>query len=110
MSPGEDVVNSLPVRLTSDPELEVLGSVVRSVTVDMVDVLTREQLAPESFLHDVTMLEDPTAIVETDHPVPAGVNAPSVVAALPSPARCSLALSGFDRSPPACLDQMTGCS
>jgi hypothetical protein len=106
MSPSEDVLHSLAVGLTDDPKFQVLGPVVQAISVDVGNILPREQLASELFLHDVTMLENPAPIVQANRPVSAGMDASAWEVALPLTPRRSFAWSCFDRSPPALLDQV----
>src|SRR5207248_6738071 len=69
MCPGENVLDSLSAWLPGDPQFQVLQAVVHSVAVDVVDVLPREQWASEFPLHEETVFQNPTAVVETHPPV-----------------------------------------
>jgi len=96
VGPGEHILHPLSVGLPGDPQLEVLRTVVRSITVDVMDILAGEQRAADHCLHDVTVLEDPPAIRQPDRPVAARVNAPSCVGTSASATGRSSARSGVD--------------
>ena len=50
--PREKVGGSLPARLMHNPEFQILGSVVSSDAIDVVDVLTFQEGPAKAFLHN----------------------------------------------------------
>jgi hypothetical protein len=57
-SPGDGVHNANAVRLTTHPQLEVLGAIVVTPTVAVMDLLSREEQPTEHLLHHEDVLED----------------------------------------------------
>lgn len=95
MSPGQCVLDALPARLSSHPQLEVFGSVVHSVAVDVVNVLAGQQGAAELRLHDVPVLQNPAARFQANQPIAVGCQALSGFLVPSRSAGCSTARSGF---------------
>jgi hypothetical protein len=54
----EQVLNALTRGLRFNPQLKILWTVICAVPVDVVDVLIRQKVPAENFLHDKSMLED----------------------------------------------------
>jgi len=75
--------------MISDPELKVLGSVVRPHPVDMVDSLCPPEGTTEHSLHDQAVFPDPATFVTNDK-IPFLVDVPLSLA----PPNCTIRCTG----------------
>jgi hypothetical protein len=66
-SPGQLVLNPLPVRLGGRPKFKILNPVVITLTVLVVHPLVRKQWAPEVVGHHYSMLKYLFAVDQLDY-------------------------------------------
>lgn len=55
--PSYEVFNSLPLRLSSNPQFKIFRRIIQLVAINMMNILAREQVAPKFLLHYITMLK-----------------------------------------------------
>ena len=65
--PRDEVLDTLPVRLTLGPQFKVLGPVVSPVTVPVMNVLRGKQGPSEHFAHDLAMQKNLRATRAVSH-------------------------------------------
>jgi len=56
--PSNKVLDSLPLRLTDDPQFKIFRRVIQFVAINMVNILPREQVSPNLLLHNIAMFKD----------------------------------------------------
>lgn len=67
-SPFDLIFHTLPFRMVTGPELEVLGSIILPVPVDVVDCLVTVEMPSKNSFHDLPVLENPAAGVSIGMP------------------------------------------